>query len=288
MLPHPREWLSDDHRSSASEGSVMESAPFVAQTAAQLYHQLLELGYGDAELARVRDAHEWIAGLHAVRFRPNGRPFLCHAVGTASILAGLGVEGDVVLTGLLHGVYDHGDFGGGTRGIEPWKRAIARDKVGEPIEERIAAFCALEWSARGLDRAAALGADLDPLGRDTLLVRLANELEELLDFEIQFRRDADARMAELPASIEVEVELAHRLGQPELASAFAAAGVRCSATRLPAFLRGSVGANHDRVPQSLGRRPGVVAADRLRRLRGWAARAWTRLTGLVGARGGPS
>lgn len=264
----------------------MQTLRDAVQTNARLYRQLLDAGYGEAFVDRVRAAYELAADLHAAHFRPTGRPFICHTVGTASILAALGAAPEVVLCGLLHGVYDHGDFGDGTRGIEEWKRAVMREAVGSGVEERVAAFCALPWTAGDPDRVRSLCDGPDAPDRDTLLVRLANELEELLDLEVQFRSDAEARMAALSEGAEAMGALARAIGQPDLAVALSAAARRCATERLPVSLCRSVGANHDRRPGSLARRPGVAVRALLARLRPIARRVGRRLTASTRQSGG--
>jgi (p)ppGpp synthase/HD superfamily hydrolase len=246
---------------------MRESHAF-AQTNAHLYIQLLELGYDEPELARVRDCYELAMSLHSSRFRPSGRPFVCHAVGTASILAWLGASVDVVLTGLLHGAYDQGDFGDGTRGITPTKRATLRESIGGELEERVASFFELEWSAEPVEDPPAFVEGLDELGHDTLLVRLANELDELLDGEIHFRTNAQQRIAEAEATTNGLVGLARQLDEPRLASALADAGADCAGTHFPQLLRNTLGYNFSVAPRSLGRRPAAIASDLLGRVRG--------------------
>ncbi len=250
-----------------------------AETPTRLYRQLIDQGYDDAFVGRVRDAHELAADLHSARFRPSGRPFICHVLGTASILATARAEPDVVLCGLLHGLYDQGDFGDGTRGITESKRAAVRQAMGRDVEARLAAFCSLEWTGDDWESKRSLASELDAPGRDALLVRLANELEELIDYEIQFRRNADARLAELGGAVDVMSALAREIGQPELADAFLEIPARYEAHRLPSHLCDSVGANHDRPPRSLAKRPGLVAADFVARGRRWLRRHGARAIG---------
>jgi hypothetical protein len=238
----------------------MSSVDAPAQTPAGLYQQLLAQGYGDSFTARIRDAYDLASELHSTRFRPGGRPFICHAVGTASILASLGAAPEVVLSGLLHGAYDHGDFGDGTRGIDTAKRDEIRRAFGADAESRLAAFAALEWQTSDWERTRSLAEGLDDLGRDTLTLRLANELEELLEFEIQFRGDGDSRLAELDAAIDAMTALARAIDQPALATAIAEAGARCDDHRLPRSVRDTIGSNHDRPPRSLTAREPFFAA----------------------------
>ena len=74
----------------------------IAQTNLALYQQLHDLGYTPEKLADIREAYELATALFAGRFRPCGRPFTAHLVGTASVLAKLGAPAAVVAAGLLH------------------------------------------------------------------------------------------------------------------------------------------------------------------------------------------
>jgi hypothetical protein len=258
------------------DGSMGTPSPN-ARSIVDLYRQLIALGWGEESLARVRDAYAFASGLHAARFRPDGRPFIDHVVGTAGLLAADGAPEEVVLAGLLHGVYDHGDFGDGTRGVDPAKRARVRAETGAEVEDRVAAFSGLDWrtGAAGLERDRV--GQLDALGRDALWIRLANELEELLAFEIHFRRRAEERLADLDAEVQRLAGLARALGRPALAEAIERAGAECRNVRLPAMLRASPGANYDRLPDSVSPRLRVVADATVARLRAALGRRLARL-----------
>lgn len=72
---------------------------------------LLELahlrGYAAGDLAQIKKAH-WIAlVLSSGGYRPCGRPFINHLIGTASVLVHFGFETRVVIGGLLHASYTH-------------------------------------------------------------------------------------------------------------------------------------------------------------------------------------
>ncbi len=84
-----------------------------AQTNIQLFNQLRQDGYSDADLILVRNAYELAMVLFTGRFQPSGKSFIAHVVGTASILAWLRLPAPVVAAGLLHNVYENGDFGDG-------------------------------------------------------------------------------------------------------------------------------------------------------------------------------
>ena len=108
-----------------------------AQTNLQLYRQLIEAGWAERDLARVRAAHDLCCELFAGCYRPSNKTFIAHLVGTASALAAWGEPPDIVLAGLLHSAYLYGDFGDGTRGASSQKRQLLRDRVGEGAERLV-------------------------------------------------------------------------------------------------------------------------------------------------------
>jgi hypothetical protein len=72
---------------------------------------LLELahlrGYTADDLAQIKKAH-WVALiLSSGGYRPCGRPFINHLIGTASVLVHFGFETRVVIGALLHACYTH-------------------------------------------------------------------------------------------------------------------------------------------------------------------------------------
>lgn len=108
-----------------------------AQTNLQLYRQLIEAGWSEPDLARVRAAHDLSSELFAGCYRPSNKAFIAHLVGTASALAAWGEPPDTVLAGLLHSSYLYGDFGDGTWGVNAQKRRLLRDRVGEDAERLV-------------------------------------------------------------------------------------------------------------------------------------------------------
>lgn len=208
-----------------------------AQTNLQLYRQLEAEGYAAADVETVARAHEVALRLFPGIYRGSGKPFLAHLVGTASVLASLHARVPVVVTGLLHAVYTHGEFGTGWRGMSDIKRARVRADVGEEIEDLIARYTRLTWRPKTLP---AIRAGLDamsPLERDVVLVRLANELEDHLDLGILYAADAERRRAFMQTDLPAVVEMAERLGASALAKALAQTFADVSSARVSPALR---------------------------------------------------
>src|ERR1039458_7992320 len=113
----------------------------IAQTNVQLYNQLREKGLPLDDLIVVHRAYELLTTLYPGYFQADGKPFVAHGVGVASILAELDQPTEIVAAGLLHNVYGNGDFGDGRAGgATGFRRRLVRQAVGERIEHLVAQF----------------------------------------------------------------------------------------------------------------------------------------------------
>ena len=184
-----------------------------AQTNLALYRQLHELGYTLSMLRAVKEAHDFMAALTAGRFRASGKPFLAHLIGTASILAAIGAPPPVVIAGLAHAAYTHGDFG---LGFWRSKRARLTAVIGAEAEALIWGYTERGWDDAAMrQQRAEIASGARPLGeeRSLLQMRLANELEDHIDGGTAFFRAAGGEDA-LEA-------LARDIGELALAAGFA-------------------------------------------------------------------
>jgi hypothetical protein len=236
-----------------------------AQTNLRLYEELRRAGRDPHAIVATRRAYDLALHLFTGQYRASGKPFVAHLVGTASLLARLGTSDAVVHAGILHAAYAQGVFPGWSgwrRAITEGKRAAVRAAVGPEAEARVFRYTEMPWSAAEADRLArdppAL-AGLDPLDRDVLLMRLANELEDLVDLGAAYSAKSFAAAA--PAAA-----LAGALGESVLAEALGSARRATESAALPAALRTDrEGAFSDAVP----RRPGLGL---LRRVARWLPR----------------
>ena len=94
----------------------------IAQTNLQLYNQLRAQGYSDEQLVVVHRAYEFLITIYPGYYQADGKPFVAHTVGVASILGYLNFPVDFVAVGLLHNIYDNGDFGDGLRNVANTRR----------------------------------------------------------------------------------------------------------------------------------------------------------------------
>ena len=79
----------------------------LAQTRHALREQAAERGYDAAELAIFEEAADLATLVFDGVYRPDGRPFLNHAIGTASALIRYELSADIVQAGLLHSLLTH-------------------------------------------------------------------------------------------------------------------------------------------------------------------------------------
>jgi hypothetical protein len=152
-----------------------------AQTNLQLYRQLLDAGYAMDDVRAVREAYVLATTLFAGQLRPEGRPFTCHLVGVASILATVGAPERTIIGGLLHSAYTHGDFGRGRGEVTGEARASLRRAIGVQAEELVSCYACHPWNASTVRHWLANAANLSADVRTVAVIRLADAIEDELD-----------------------------------------------------------------------------------------------------------
>jgi (p)ppGpp synthase/HD superfamily hydrolase len=186
----------------------------LAQTNIQLYGQLEASGYSEEEIGKVARAYRISQKLFTAMFRGSGRPFLCHLVGTASILARDRASATEVTAALLHAAYASGSFPMDTQraGFEA-KREWIRKEVGEETEALIYDYHRFSWNSDALKR---LANETTPELLPILRLRLANELDDLADNGIRYSGSAKSAMLDNCDNRELLALLAGRVGLPHL------------------------------------------------------------------------
>lgn len=208
-----------------------------AQTNLQLYRQIIEQGVSSSDLAAVRRAHDVSASLFAGLYRASGKPFIAHVVGTASVLAAQRLPLPLVTAGLLHAAYVQGNFGDGPPGPTKRRRRRISDAVGEEAERLVARYATLPWTAGDLAAQRGRVASLDALDRDVLVVRLANEVEELVDFGVLHHADGETRRRDILEALPVWISWARAVSAGGIALALEAAGRDLATFQAPDSLR---------------------------------------------------
>lgn len=237
--------------------SVVPGPPLggYAQTNIQLLNQLNAAGYSEKDLVAVKDAYRLAVSLFSAKYRPSGKSLLAHLVGTASILASLRTPAETVIVGLLHAAYLLGDFGFGSRS---GRRNWLRQRVGPEIESHLNRYREFRWTESSIQDLSSRVSELDSLGRQIVLVRLANALEDYQDVALAYCRKAEAAPL-LKRSIPVMVNLAEALGYPDLAVELRRAAEATAAARVPASIRDDRQRTYVVVPLSYRRKLTAVA-----------------------------
>ena len=192
-----------------------------ARTNIPLFSQLRGEGYSDEDIGCVHDAYELAMHMFTGLFRPSGDTFIDHLVGTASILVSLKVPVELVVAGLIHAAYAHGDFGDREKGASDARRRQVRRVVGKEAEEYVARYAALPWDLKTVPAIRDGLYTFDPLDRDVLLIRLANELEDHLDLGILYCCNAKDRQQSIKRFGPDLADMAEKLGFPSLAEELA-------------------------------------------------------------------
>jgi (p)ppGpp synthase/HD superfamily hydrolase len=163
-----------------------------AQTNLQLYAQLQTAGWDEDSIALLGRAYELALSTCGTLVRPNGKPFLCHLVGTASIVSSWRAPGEEVVCGLVHSVYTHGVFADVRPGPSDGKRAQVRTAIGEACEALVYSYTQLTWNAATVAERVDRVESLTRAERSAVRVRLANELEDHLDLGVRYARKSKA------------------------------------------------------------------------------------------------
>jgi (p)ppGpp synthase/HD superfamily hydrolase len=202
-----------------------------AQTNIQLFNQLRHAGYSQMELRLVRDAYELAMELFTGRFLPSGKSFVAHVVGTASILASLRLPAPVVTAGLLHNIYDAGDFGDGRHGTSTARRRKMRRVLGPEVETYAARFPKLYWQSQTIQLAREDPDKLDAIDRNSLLILLADHLEHLVDCDLLYYDKTTA--GNYIDNSKIATEIAERLGLFQFATEMREAIRKAECAELP-------------------------------------------------------
>lgn len=225
-----------------------------AQSILELLNRLYRDGYGRSDLCLARDAY--LLAMHAFTGlgRPSGKLFIDHAVGTASVLHGVGAPPAITCAGLIHSIYAHGDMGGWRKGISKASRRQVEAVVGLQVEELVAGYTALRSNRATASAIATELKTYDAIGRGVVLMRLANEVDEHLDGGVLCLPDAERRRSADMLLLPSLVAMAEELGYPILASELARVFEETMSSTIPAWVPfGSMRAVSLQVPMSCRR-----------------------------------
>ena len=172
----------------------------------------------------MHQSYELLITLYPGYYQADGKPFVAHGVGVASILAELDQPAELVAVGLLHNVYGNGDFGDGRgSGATRSRRRIVRRAVGERVEALIVRFAELRIRPHTVQTLRRNLQQLDETERRLMLVDIADHLEKYVDLGVLYFGENDWMHAGTERIAGDLIEVASELGQPELAEMISAA-----------------------------------------------------------------
>lgn len=204
-----------------------------AQTNIELLHQLeTAAGWPVSQVVDVAKCYRVAFDLMAAAFRPSGKHFVDHLVGTASILGWSKQPVRVVNAGLLHSVYKYGDFG-----LTSDVRSVVRGRVGAQVEDLVYRYHTNPWSAQIVRELASGKRPIGSVDRAILIIRLANHLEDHLDHGLMYYPGAGTREGRRPALGDELIQLANAIGDNDLAEAMNVAFEADARVSIPEVLR---------------------------------------------------
>ena len=260
----------------------------IAQTNLQLFNQLRDAKLPLEDLRLVHRAYELVASLYSGYYQADGKPFVAHSVGVASIVAAVDQPGELVAVALLHNAYGNADFGDGrASGPTPYRRRLVREAMGERIEELLMRFREVRVGPGRIENARRALASADDTDRRLVLIDLADHLEKHVDLGVLYFGENEWVLGVNERFGAQLVELAREAGSPKLAEMLSNAfeEVARQAPHVPNELRPS----NDRaylelvMPRSCNRRLSVRLRTRAQRVRD-VLRPRTRLRELRAAR----
>ena len=151
----------------------------IAQTFLDLYRELKLQHYRTQDLELIFHAHELATRIFSGSYRPTYKPFICHLVGTASILGKCGERRELIAAGLLHSAYSLGAFGDRTREVTKQKRRAVSQWVGVETEALVYQYSIADWST--FERFDGEVGNRQGIERELLALKLADLFDDISD-----------------------------------------------------------------------------------------------------------
>ena len=151
----------------------------IAQTFLDLYRELRLRHYKKQDLELIFRAHELATRIFSGSYRPTYKPFICHLVGTASLLGKCGERCELIAAAILHSAYPLGAFGDRTRDLTKQKRRVVSQWVGAEAEALVYQYCIADWSS--FDRLDGEVGSPQGVERDLLALKLADLFDDISD-----------------------------------------------------------------------------------------------------------
>jgi hypothetical protein len=152
------------------------------------------------------------------------------------------------------------------------------------VEDLVARYTAFDWNRNTIPSIRNRVGSLTATERDVLVIRLANELEDHLDFGVLYCGNGEKRREYIRSPLNQSVDMARMLGLDALAAELDRAFAATLAAELPAALRNPHDYTFVQPPASHSPRP-KVAVRRFLDGRPRLAKVVHPLVSLVGLRG---
>jgi hypothetical protein len=186
----------------------------LAQSRSDLFDLALSRGYGRRALNFLARAYQLAMFLADGGYRPCGRPFINHLVGTASVLTRYGFRIEAVAAGLLHAAYTHRPQL--KAGPHPGRDTVcaALGGRGSALEKRVRAYTRRGRNLQTLVAAASEAArGLRVLDGEIVAIAAANEVDIALSGELRY---SGRTAAVEPSAAELLSRVCRILGVPGL------------------------------------------------------------------------
>jgi hypothetical protein len=212
LEPRPRAAITRDRMMGASD---------LAQNFSGLAAQANLRGFSSQSITELARAHRAAIELSNGMYRPCGRPFINHLVGTASVLLFYGCSLRLIIAGMLHSTISHGRS---PRSPAEDKKIFDYLRQCGPFVEAAARIALLYTGRSGIyQEAAQSGMRLDdyPMSLAQIhLIEAANDLEMHLSLEVAASSRGDALQGE---GLALCRQVVHDIGLPALALAMSQA-----------------------------------------------------------------
>lgn len=156
------------------------------QTRSGLLDVAADRGYASVELALIAKAYQIAHVLLDGGYRPCGRPFIAHLIGTASVLVRYSFRAELVAAGLLHATYTHGvpHADGFEAAIDAMCATLGGN--GSAVERRVRAYTLNELNRTETSAGSDMLSTLSVLDAEISAIEAANELDMHLSGEFRY------------------------------------------------------------------------------------------------------
>jgi (p)ppGpp synthase/HD superfamily hydrolase len=209
-----------------------------AQINIQLYQQLQEDGYSETELERIRRVYEFVSSRFAGRYQSSGRPFLCHLVGTASVVARVTRRPALAAAGLVHSVHRTKESRDGSREVADSLRQPIIEAIGAELERYALGFFQTRHHYDVLRQRVG---GFQPFEADVATLLLCDDLEKLSSRNVLYSDRPEERIRKFRQKGPDMVALARELGLTSLAEELTQALEATFVSEIPRVLRQSSG-----------------------------------------------